>query len=118
MVVASEKGFGKAARFAVSETEPAGSPAFASICFFIVVHAGLVVIITTAMQVEVFPETSVTVNCTLLFPKFAQLNESGVAVNVTGWQASHGRSGVSKLIMGSITQKVLARSRIPVVVYR
>ena len=31
---------------------------------------------------------------------------------------SHGRSGLSKLIMGSVTQKVLAHSRIPVVVYR
>ena len=32
--------------------------------------------------------------------------------------ASHGRRGLSKLIMGSVTQKVLAHSRIPVVVYR
>ncbi len=32
--------------------------------------------------------------------------------------ASHGRSGISKLFMGSVTQKVLTHSRIPVVVYR
>jgi nucleotide-binding universal stress UspA family protein len=32
--------------------------------------------------------------------------------------ASHGRSGLSKLIMGSVTQKVLAHSKIPVLVYR
>ena len=32
--------------------------------------------------------------------------------------ASHGRSGVAKLVMGSVTQKVLAHSKIPVVVYR
>jgi len=32
--------------------------------------------------------------------------------------ASHGRRGLSKLIMGSVTQKVLTHSRIPVVVYR
>ncbi len=34
------------------------------------------------------------------------------------FMASHGRSGLSKLMMGSVTQKVLAHSRIPVVVYR
>ncbi len=34
------------------------------------------------------------------------------------FMASHGRSGLSKLMMGSVTQKVLANSRIPVVVYR
>lgn len=32
--------------------------------------------------------------------------------------ASHGRSGLSRLMMGSVTQKVLARSKIPVLVYR
>lgn len=32
--------------------------------------------------------------------------------------ASHGRSGIAKLVMGSVTSKVLANSRIPVVVYR
>ena len=32
--------------------------------------------------------------------------------------ASHGRSGISKLFMGSVTQKVLTHSKIPVVVYR
>ena len=32
--------------------------------------------------------------------------------------ASHGRSGLSKLVMGSVTQKVLAHSKIPVLVYR
>jgi len=32
--------------------------------------------------------------------------------------ASHGRSGLVKLVMGSVTQKVLAQSKIPVVVYR
>ena len=32
--------------------------------------------------------------------------------------ASHGRSGLSRLIMGSVTQKVLAHSKIPVLVYR
>jgi nucleotide-binding universal stress UspA family protein len=32
--------------------------------------------------------------------------------------ASHGRSGLSKLIMGSVTQKVLAHSKIPVLIYR
>jgi nucleotide-binding universal stress UspA family protein len=31
---------------------------------------------------------------------------------------SHGRRGLSKLVMGSVTQKVLTHSRIPVVVYR
>ena len=34
------------------------------------------------------------------------------------FMASHGRRGFSKLIMGSVTQKVLTHSRIPVVVYR
>ena len=34
------------------------------------------------------------------------------------FMASHGRSGLSKLIMGSVTQKVLAHSKIPVLVYR
>jgi nucleotide-binding universal stress UspA family protein len=34
------------------------------------------------------------------------------------FMASLGRRGLSKLIMGSVTQKVLAHSRIPVVVYR
>lgn len=32
--------------------------------------------------------------------------------------ASHGRGGLSTLIMGSVTQKVLTHSRIPVLVYR
>ena len=34
------------------------------------------------------------------------------------FMASHGRRGLSKLIMGSVTLKVLTHSRIPVVVYR
>ncbi len=34
------------------------------------------------------------------------------------FMASHGRSGFSKLIMGSVTQKVLTHSKIPVMVYR
>ena len=34
------------------------------------------------------------------------------------FMASHGRRGFSKLLMGSVTQKVLTHSRIPVVVYR
>jgi len=34
------------------------------------------------------------------------------------FMASHGLRGLSKLIMGSVTQKVLAHSSIPVVVYR
>lgn len=34
------------------------------------------------------------------------------------FMASHGRSVFSKLILGSVTQKVLAHSKIPVVVYR
>ena len=34
------------------------------------------------------------------------------------FMASHGRRGLSKLIMGSVTQKVLLLSKIPVVVYR
>ena len=34
------------------------------------------------------------------------------------FMASHGRRGLSKLIMGSVTQQVLTHSRIPVVVYR
>jgi nucleotide-binding universal stress UspA family protein len=32
--------------------------------------------------------------------------------------ASHGRSGVSRLILGSVTQDVLARSTLPVIVFR
>lgn len=32
--------------------------------------------------------------------------------------ASHGRRGLVKLLLGSVTQKVLSRSRIPVLVYR
>ena len=32
--------------------------------------------------------------------------------------ASHGRSGLTKLCMGSVTQQVLAHSKLPVVVYR
>ena len=34
------------------------------------------------------------------------------------FMASHGRRGLSKLIMGSVTQRVLTHSKIPVVVYR
>ena len=34
------------------------------------------------------------------------------------FMASHGRRGLSKLILGSVTQKVLTHSKIPVVVYR
>lgn len=34
------------------------------------------------------------------------------------FMASHGRSGLSKLFMGSVTQNVLAHTKIPVVVYR
>ncbi len=33
------------------------------------------------------------------------------------FMASHGRRGFSRLIMGSVTQKVLSHSKIPVVVY-
>ncbi len=32
--------------------------------------------------------------------------------------ASHGRSGLSKIFMGSVTQQVLAHSKLPMVVYR
>lgn len=32
--------------------------------------------------------------------------------------SSHGRSGLAKLLMGSVTNKVLVRSKIPVLVYR
>jgi nucleotide-binding universal stress UspA family protein len=32
--------------------------------------------------------------------------------------ASHGRRGLSRLMMGSITQKVLWHSKVPVLVYR
>lgn len=34
------------------------------------------------------------------------------------FMASHGRRGLSKLIMGSVTQKVLSHSKMPVVVYQ
>ncbi len=34
------------------------------------------------------------------------------------FMASHGRRGLTKLVMGSVTQNVLTHSRIPVVVYR
>ena len=34
------------------------------------------------------------------------------------FMASHGRRGLTKLIMGSVTQKVLTHAKIPVVVYR
>jgi nucleotide-binding universal stress UspA family protein len=34
------------------------------------------------------------------------------------FMASHGRSGLSRLIMGSVTQKVLRHSKLPVVIYR
>jgi nucleotide-binding universal stress UspA family protein len=34
------------------------------------------------------------------------------------FMASHGRRGLSSLMMGSVTQKVLTHSKIPVVVYR
>ena len=34
------------------------------------------------------------------------------------FMASHGRSGLAALILGSVTQKVLAHSRIPVLVFR
>jgi nucleotide-binding universal stress UspA family protein len=34
------------------------------------------------------------------------------------FMASHGRRGLSRLMMGSVTQKVLTHSRIPVLVYR
>jgi nucleotide-binding universal stress UspA family protein len=34
------------------------------------------------------------------------------------WIASHGRRGLDKLLLGSETQRVLAHSVLPVVVYR
>ena len=34
------------------------------------------------------------------------------------FMASHGRRGLAKFIMGSVTQQVLTHSKIPVVVYR
>ncbi len=34
------------------------------------------------------------------------------------WMASHGRRGLDKLLLGSETQRVLAHSTIPVMVYR
>jgi nucleotide-binding universal stress UspA family protein len=34
------------------------------------------------------------------------------------FMASHGRRGVAGLLMGSVTQKVLTRSKLPVLVYR
>ena len=34
------------------------------------------------------------------------------------FMASHGRRGLSRLVMGSVTQKVLTHSKIPVMVYR
>jgi nucleotide-binding universal stress UspA family protein len=34
------------------------------------------------------------------------------------FMASHGRGGFASLLLGSVTQKVLARSKIPVLVYR
>lgn len=34
------------------------------------------------------------------------------------FMASHGRRGFSRLMMGSVTQKVLAHTKLPVVVYR
>jgi nucleotide-binding universal stress UspA family protein len=34
------------------------------------------------------------------------------------FMASHGRRGLSRLLMGSVTQKVLSHSKIPVVVYQ
>lgn len=34
------------------------------------------------------------------------------------FMASHGRRGLSRLLMGSVTQQVLTHSKIPVVVYR
>ena len=40
------------------------------------------VIVTTDVQVDVRPHSSVTVNITLLFPRLAQLNVVGVADKV------------------------------------
>ena len=40
------------------------------------------VIVTTELQVEVRPHSSVTVNVTLLFPRLEQVKEVGVADNV------------------------------------
>ena len=34
------------------------------------------------------------------------------------FMASHGRSGLAKMVMGSVTQKVLVHSKTPVLVYR
>ena len=34
------------------------------------------------------------------------------------FMASHGRRGISRLLMGSVTQQVLTHTKIPVVVYR
>ncbi len=34
------------------------------------------------------------------------------------FMASHGRSGLALLVLGSVTQKVLAHSKIPILVYR
>jgi len=33
------------------------------------------------------------------------------------FMSSHGRSGIASLILGSVTQRVLAHSSIPVIVY-
>ena len=34
------------------------------------------------------------------------------------FMASHGRRGIARLMMGSVAQKVLTHSRVPVLVYR
>jgi nucleotide-binding universal stress UspA family protein len=34
------------------------------------------------------------------------------------FMATHGRSGFSKLVMGSVTQKVLAHATLPILIYR
>ena len=89
MVVTSVNGFGKAVMLAVSEAaDEAAVPPFTKGWFFSNVQNGLVVIVMIALQVDVFPATSVTLIRTVLVPTFAQLKEEGVAVNVTGRHAS------------------------------
>ncbi len=63
------------------------------------------------------------VPCTVLVTKAPALHEGIVAAAKQRkcdaiFMATHGRRGISKLLLGSVTQKVLAHAGVPVVVYR
>ena len=69
----------------------------------------------TAAAIGVRVETERAVNVQAFEAIIATAKERGCDLV---FMASHGRSGVAGLILGSVTAKVLTHSKIPVLVYR